>query len=91
MIKSFLKPASEGAPIPPVVLFGITDENIDLLREGRPIKCALRAEMGPELPDITIAICWGASTEDIVASLRSSARFDNDTREVVIPNTGHEH
>lgn len=71
------------------MLFGITDDNIELLREGRPIKCSLRTEMGEELPDLTIAIVWGASISDIVADLRRNSTFDAETREIVVPNSGH--
>lgn len=63
----------------PVVLLGLSGENVTRLIAGEPIRLDL-AELG--LPPTMVVICYGRTEDALVAELRRHGLIDAETRQM---------
>jgi hypothetical protein len=68
---------SEGKPT--VLLLGLSERNLEILRQGRPI---LFNGEPFGLPNTEIAIVWGETEQEILADLQAQGLLPNDLSEL---------
>jgi hypothetical protein len=67
----------------PMLVLSLTDEDVTAVQEGRPLYC--HTEALPLVPDVDIAVTWGASGEDAAAAIATALPAGHHIRRLAAP------